>query len=177
MEKSLRSTAINYGMYLAVILSLFTVIAYVFNIELLVNFWLMLLILPLLSIAFGIISTVKNKNALEGFISFKQAFTSYFITIAIGIIVSSLISILIFNFIDPEAASMLQEIALEKTRAFMERMGAPETEIDKAIAQASEQDNMSLSAQLLNIAKGLIFYAVIGLIVSLIMKKKNPNQA
>ncbi|MBC3847140.1 DUF4199 domain-containing protein [Winogradskyella echinorum] len=177
MEKSLKSVSINYGLYLGLILSAFTIIAYAVNIELLVNFWIMILLLPLLAIVFGIISSAKSKSILGGFMSFKQAFSSYFITVAIGIIISTLVTIILFSFIDPDAAAMLQEIGMEKARALMERFGAPESEIEKAMAQAAEQDAMGISTQLLNIAKGLIFYAVIGLIVALIMKKKDPNEA
>ncbi|WP_299116606.1 DUF4199 domain-containing protein [uncultured Winogradskyella sp.] len=177
MEKSLKSSSLNYGMYLGLILSAFTIIAYALNIELLVNFWIMLLLLPLVAIVFGIISTAKAKSILGGFMSFKQAFSSYFITVAIGMIISSLVSIVLFGFIDPDAATMLQEIGMEKARAFMESMGAPESEINKAMAKAAEEDAMSISSQLYNIAKGLIFYAVIGLIVALIMKKKDPDAA
>ena len=53
----------------------------------------------------------------------------------------------------------------------------PRSEIDKAMEQAANQDNLGVSAQIYNIAKGLIFYAVIGLIVGLIMKKKDPDAA
>lgn len=177
MEKSFKSSATQYGLYLALFLSAFTIIGYTVNLELLTNFWLLLLVLPLISIAAGIISSIKAKSILGGFINFKDAFSSYFITIAIGMIISSLVSIVIFNIIDPDAASMLQEIALEKTRAFMENLGAPKNEIDKAMNQAAEQNNLGIGAQLFNIAKGLVFYAVIGLIVALVVKKSDPNAA
>jgi len=177
MEKSLKSISINYGLYLGLFLTAFTVIAYALNIELLVNFWLVLLLLPLITIIIGIVSTAKVKSVLGGFMNFKQAFSSYFITIAIGILISSVVSIILFGFIDPDAAAMLQEIGLEKTRGIMESMGAPESEIDKAMAAAAEQDTLSIGAQIMSIAKGLVFYAVIGLIVALIMRKNDPDAA
>lgn len=177
MEKSLKSISINYGLYLALLLSAFTIIAYAIYIELLVNFWLMILLLPLITIIFGVISSAKSKSILGGFISFKQAFSSYFITVAVGIIISSIVSIVLFGIIDTEAATMLQEIGMEKARSFMERLGAPQSEIDKAMAEASNQDSLSVGTQILNIAKGLVFYAIVGLIVGLIMKKNDPNLA
>lgn len=177
MEKSFKSLSINHGIYLGLALSAFTIIAYALKIELLVNFWIILLILPLVAIIFGIISSAKTKKILGGFISFKDAFSSYFITVAIGIILSSLVSIIIFGFVDPDAATTLQEIGMEKARAFMERMGAPESEIDKAMAEAAKEDAMSIGTQAFNIAKGLVFYAVIGLLVALVMRKKDPNAA
>jgi len=177
MEKSLKSSALNYGLYLGLTLSAFYIIAYVFNIELLVNFWLMLLLLPLTLIVVGVISTAKAKSLLGGFMSYKQAFSAYFITIAVAVVLSTLVSIVIFNFVDPEAAQMLQDIGMEKARAFMESIGTPESEIEKQMALAEGQDQMALGTQAFNVVKGLLFYAVIGLIVALIMRKKDPNAA
>ena len=97
MEKTLKSTAMNYGIYLGITLVLVTVLAYAMDIELLTKWWLGI-ILFFVVLAFGIVSTIKAKELLNGFISFKQAFSSYFIAIAIGILISTAASVLLFNF-------------------------------------------------------------------------------
>lgn len=175
MEKSLKSMAINYGLYLGLILITFTIIGYAFSLDLLVNFWLVVLLLPVVNIGFGVFSTAKAKAALNGFISFKQAFSSYFITIAIGILMSSAVTIILFNFFDPDAALTLKDMVIEKTRSFMEGIGAPESEINKALAEMQSQDTFAIGTQLKSLAQGFVFYAVIGLIVAAIMKKKDPE--
>lgn len=177
MEKSLKSTAINYGFYLAAILVSFTVIAYLINIELLVNFWLVFLLLPIITITFGILSSAKAKGIQNGFISFKQAFSSYFIPIAVAMIISTIVSFILFNFIDPDTATMLKESVMDKTLTMMENFGTPQTEIDKVMTQMQEQDTFAIGTQIKSVAQGLIFYAVIGLLVALVMKKKNPELA
>ncbi|WP_299887596.1 DUF4199 domain-containing protein [uncultured Lacinutrix sp.] len=176
METSTKSSSINYGLYLGVILAAITVLCYAIKLELLVNFWLVLVALPILIIMFGVISVVKSRNILEGFISFKQAFSSYFITVAIGIIISTIISYLIFNFVDPEAALHLKSLAIEKTEITMKNWGAPLDEIAKQVEAMENQDSQSISAQLFSLAQSLVFFAVIGLIVALIMKR-NPENA
>ena len=177
MEKSLKSIAINYGTYLSIILVLFTVIGYAFKLDLLVNYWFMLLILPIAIIAFGIVSSAKAKSLLGGFISFKKAFTAYFIPVAMAVVISTIFSVILFNFIDPDAAEQLKEILITKTQSFMESMGAPQSEIDKNTNLMLEQDTFAVSTQLRSLAQSLIFFIVIGLIVALIMKKKDPNEA
>ena len=129
----------------------------------------------LVIIAFGIVSTAKAKGILGGFINFKQAFSSYFITIAIGIIISTVVSVLLFNVIDTEAAEILKEKIIESTTKMMEGFGAPQTEIDKAIGKMEDQNQFGALSQLKSIAFQLIFYAVIGLIVALSFKKIDPN--
>ena len=108
MEKSLKSTAVNYGLYLALILSSLTIIGYAVYLDLFTKWWLGISQM-LLVIIFGIVSASKAKSNLGGFISLKDAFTAFFITVAIGIVISALVGMIIFNFVDTEAAAVLQE--------------------------------------------------------------------
>ncbi len=175
MEKSIKSSAINYGLYLGVSLILITVLMYVINIELMVNFWLNLLILPIAIIIFGVVSTAKVKGILNGFLTFKQAFSSYFITVAVGLIISSIFSIILFNFIDPDSAIQLKQLAVEKTISMLEGFNVPAEEIAKQVDEMEKQDTFSIGTQAWQLAQGLIFFAVIGLIVAAIMKKSDPD--
>ena len=48
-------------------------------------------------IAFGVVSTAKSKSIMEGFLTFKEAFSAYFITVAVGIIISQVVSFILFG--------------------------------------------------------------------------------
>ena len=176
MEQQMKSSAINYGIYLGLSLAVISVLIYVINVEYAIAWWIGIIVL-LIVLAFGIVSTAKAKDFLNGFISFKQAFSSFFITIAIGVIINSAVGILIYGVIDTEAATILHEKTIENTVSMMERFGAPQTEIDKTIDVMSEDNSLSVINQLKGIAYQLLFYAVIGLIVAAFMKKKNPDLA
>lgn len=176
MEQTLKSSAINYGVYLGLSLAIISVLIYVINIEFAIKWWIGV-ILFLLALSFGIVSTAKSKDLLNGFISFKQAFSSFFITIAIGVLISTGVGVLIYGVLDTDAATLLQEKGIETTVNMMERFGAPQSEIDKTIDAMSEQNSFSIVNQLKAIAYQLLFYAVIGLIVAAFMKKKNPDLA
>jgi hypothetical protein len=177
MEKTLKSSSMNYGIYLAIGLVLYTVLCYAFQIDMLVNFWVNLLILPIIIITIGVISSAKAKSILGGFMSFKEAFTAYFIPIAIGVTISTTVTVILFNFIDPDSAEYLKELVMSKTREFMENMGAPQSQMNETLSQMESQDTFAIGTQLRSLAQSLIFFIVIGLIVSLIMKKKDPNEA
>lgn len=175
MEKSLKSIAINYGLYLGIGLSLFTLLGYAINLGLLVNYWVMLLILPLAVIIFGIVATAKIKANFDGFLSFKEAFSSFFITVAVGIIISTLFTIIIFNFIDPDAAIEVKNILINNTEDLMRGMNAPIEAIAESVNQIENQDTFALGTQLKSLAQSIIFFAIIGLIVAAVMKKSNPD--
>jgi len=175
MGKSFKTSAKDYGLYLGVTLVLWTVIAYALNLELLVNFWINLLILPVVIVAFGLVSTAKSKQLLGGFLSFKESFTSYFITVALGIAISFAVSIVLFNYIDTDAAITVKEIAVEKTVAVMEGFNAPPEKIAEQVDAMEKQDLFSFKTQLFQIAQSIIIFTIIGLLVAAVMKKTNPD--
>ncbi|MCX7549082.1 DUF4199 domain-containing protein [Xanthomarina sp. F1114] len=175
MKTSIKSNAINYGLYLGGILSLFTVIAYTVNLDLFTKWWygvgLMILV-----IVFGIISAMTSKKLIGGIINFKEAFSSYFIAVAVGVVISSLVSFIIFNFIDPEAATLLQEKILDSQVAMMRGFGAPEDAIAEVVEQMEQEDNMfAITKVAQSIAFQLIGFSVVGLIVALVVKKDDPQ--
>jgi len=176
MEKSLRSSAINYGFYIGAILVAFTVISYVVDITLLTKWWLGILLF-LVILILGIVSVAKAKSILKGFISFKQAFTAWFVAIVVGMLISTVVSIVLFNFVDPSAAEIVKEKTIEATVSMMENFGAPQSEIDKAIVTMENQNQFAIGTLLKSLAWQFLFYAVIGLIVAAIMKKKDPEAA
>ncbi|MBO3098854.1 DUF4199 domain-containing protein [Gelidibacter pelagius] len=173
MENSIKSLALKYGVYLGLLMILIMVLMYVVDLELMTKWWLNI-ILFLMILSFGILSSAKSKKILGGFMTFKQAFSSYFITVAIGVLLSTAFSIILFNIIDPEAAQFLKEKIIETSTQMMENFGAPQSEIDKAAAAMSEQEQFSVINQLKSIAWQLFAYAVIGLIVALVMRKSEP---
>lgn len=177
MEKSIKSLASNYGLYLGLILATITVIGYSISLDLFTKWWFGIIFM-LLIIIVGIIASMKARNLLGDFISFKNAFTAYFITILIGIIISSLVSIVIFNIVDPDAAIALQDKIIETQVELLQRFGTPQETINQAINELKANGNMySISNILKSIAFQLIGYSILGLIVALVVKKSDPNAA
>ena len=168
-----KKNAINHGVILGLMLALSTTIIYAFNTELFTKWWVSILNL-LLVVVMAIIATAKSKGILGGFISFKEAFSTYFITCAVGLAISTAAGILIFNIVDPELAQYLNERIIEISQEFMLKMGAPKAEIDKAMAELAKTDNFSLVNLGKSYFSSLIFQAVIGLLIGLIFKKKDP---
>ena len=175
MGKSLRSQAINLALYLGIALCIYTILGYAINLGILVNYWVMLLILPLAIIFFGVFATAKIKQNSSGFLTFKEAFSSYFITTSIGIIISTIFSIILFNFIDTNAAIEIKNILISNTENMMRGMGAPLEAIAASIEDIEKQNTFAIGTQLKSLAQSIIFFAVIALIVAAAMKKNKPD--
>ncbi|WP_304143631.1 DUF4199 domain-containing protein [Mesoflavibacter zeaxanthinifaciens] len=175
MEKTIKSIASNYGLYLGLLIAVVYVISYAINIELLTKWWIGIIML-LAIIVFGIVSISKSKKAQNGFISLKEAFTSYFITILIGLIVASVVAIVLFNVIDPDAAITLKEKTIENTAEMMRNWNAPEESIVETVEKMREQPNQfSIGSVLQSLVIQLVIFSIIGLIAALIMKKSDDN--
>ncbi len=177
MEKALKSSSATYGLYLGLILAALTIIGYSVSLDLFTKWWFGIIFL-LVVIIIGIMSSMKARKLLGGFISFKNAFTSYFIAILVGIVISSIVSILIFNVVDPDAATMLQEKIIESQVAMLENFGAPQEAIDKTVSDIQAGGNMySIGNILKSIAFQLVGFSIVGLIVAAVVKKNDPNAA
>ncbi|PWH83174.1 DUF4199 domain-containing protein [Algibacter marinivivus] len=176
MEKSLKSIATNYGLYLGVFLALVTVLAYAVKLELLTNMWLGIALL-LVIIVFGIICVAKVKQAQNGFATFKESFTSFFITVLIGLLISTVVSFLIFNVIDTDAAETLKQKTIENTVQMMEGFNTPVNVIDETVEKMEAQNQFGIVGILKGLAGQLVIFSIIGLIVAAAMKKNNPDEA
>ena len=176
MEPTNKSNSINLGLYLGATLAAIVVLVYAVNLDLMVEWWLNVALLAVV-IAFGVVAAKRAKNNNGGFLSFKEAFVNYFITIAVGTAISTVIGIVIFNVVDPEAAAHLNEQILLKSKQMMEGFGMPQEAMAAALDEASKKDNFSIGSQLQSYVFSLALYAVIGLIVALIIKKNDTSKA
>ena len=171
---TLKESAIQYGLILGGILAISTVLMYALNQELFLSAWVGVGTIVLV-IGTGIFSVGKAKDILGGFMSFKEAFTAYFITTAVGLAISTAVGILIFAIIDTELGAYLNEQSYEMARAFMERFNTPEEIMNESLNELKEVDNFSIVNQVKSYFTGLIMQAVIGLLIGLIFKKADPN--
>ena len=128
-------------------------------------------------VGFGLAAALKSRSLMGGFMSFKEAFTSYFITVAIGTFLSTLIGIVIFTIVDPGAAEYINQKIIEMTAETMENWGAAQDQIDQTIAKMEETDNFSIASQLQSYVIRLVILCVLGLIVAVAVKKSDPELA
>ena len=89
------------------LLALSTIAAYAIDFKLFINPWVGMGFFVITVLA-GAYSTYQSRKINDG-ASFKQAFTSYFITVALGYLIGSLTTIIVFLIIDPDAAKVLDE--------------------------------------------------------------------
>lgn len=130
------------------------------------------IVLILIYIGLGIYAVSQAKKQLNNNINFKEAFTTYFIYSAIGIIIGQIFMYILFNFIDVEAKQQLVELSINKAVELMKKFDAPAADIKKAVIEMKENDNYSLGGILKGSAMSILMASIVGLIVAAVMKSK-----
>lgn len=174
MNEIIKKNGVSYGIITGVVSALITTAIYSIDLNLFVKWWLGIMIF-LVYIIISVILLSKTKKELKGVFSFKEAFTTYFISAVIGILISVGFNILLFNVIDPSAKDAINEIVIKYTAETMQKFGAPSASISEAVKKMQENNPYStielLKSSIFSIAGSALF----GLLLALIFKSK-PTQ-
>lgn len=174
MNEIIKKNGIYFGVVTGILSVLITTIIYVTNLELFTSTWIGLISIALY-IGIGVFLLNKTKKELKGQFSFKEAFTTYFISAVIGILISTVFNIILFNFIDPEAKVVIKEITLKYTAQMLQKFGTPSAVVKETLSEMEKVDQFSPMALLKNSIFSTLFSAIFGLILAAIFKSKSTN--
>jgi len=169
MNEAVKKNGLTFGVIIGVIAILIMTTIYSIDLHLLVNMWVGISIF-FINIILGIVAVAKAKQGLGGLINFKQAFTTFFIAMAVGAAINAVFMIILFNVIDPGAKATVTDYAIEATVKMMKGFGTPTAGIKDTITKMREMDNFSIVNQLKSYVWGLLMYIVIGLIVAVALR-------
>ncbi len=124
-------------------------------------------------IAILLIAGFQLRKQNEGVLPFSEALKFSFLSYVIAAIITAIGTYILFNFIDKDLTVKTLQVSLEKTRAFMEKMGASQEDIQKAMAKQdpSKQDT-GFGRVLLGTGLGLIWDFVKALLITLVIRKE-----
>lgn len=175
MNEIIKKNGISYGIVTGVVGALITTAIYSIDINLFTAWWITLLNV-LFYVTIGVLLLSKTKKELNGIFPFKDAFTTYFLSAVVGILISVGFNIILFNFIDPSAKESIKEISIKYAVEMMEKFNTPSSAINEAVQKMQESDPYSP----IELLKGSIFYivfsALFGLLLALIFKSKSTQE-
>jgi hypothetical protein len=171
MNEIIKNNGISFGIATGIFSSLTTATLYAVDLNLFAAWWVVPISM-VIYITIGSVLLAKTKKALKGVFPFKEAFTTYFIYSVIGIIISVLFSIVLFNFIDPSAKETLKEIQIKSFVEMMGKFGTPAAAINEAVAKMQQVDQWSIVEQLKGSVFSVLFSTILGLILALIFRSK-----
>ncbi len=174
MNEVIKKNGISYGIITGVVSALITTAIYSIDLNLFTKWWLGIMIFSIY-IIIGIVLLSKTKKELKGIFSFKEAFTTYFISAVIGTLISVGFNILLFNFIDPSAKDTLNDIVMKYSAEMMQKFGTPSAVISEAVKKMQENNPYSTIELMKGAVYSIIGSSIFGLLLALIFKSK-PSQ-
>jgi len=175
MNEIVKKNGIQYGVITGIISVLITAGIYAIDLSLFTSMWLGIGLI-LFYMTMGVLVIRSAKKQLNGNITFKEAFTTFFISLIVGIIISVTFNIILFNFIDPAAKETIKELILKSTAEMMEKFGAKSSDINEAIKKMEEKDQFSIGELLKGSIFNILFSSIYGLILAAIFKTKPSNR-
>lgn len=174
MNAIFKKNAINFGLFSGILGITITTLMYLIDLKLFVNMWIGIAMLVIWIIV-GCVLLSKAKKENNGVMTFKEGFTTYFLSAVIGILISTTFNILLFNFIDPAAKDTLTEHLLDMQVGMLQKFNATQEQINEAIAKIKESSQFSIKGQLTGIIWSMVGAAIFGLILGAIFKSKSPS--
>lgn len=174
MNEIIKKNGITFGIITGVISILITASIYIVDLKLFTAWWIGLLSFAVF-ITIGIYLLSKTKKELGGIFPFKDAFTTYFISAVIGIVVSVTFNIVLFNFIDTEAKETVQEISIEAAVGMLKKFNTPTEVIKETVENMTKENQLDIVPQIKGSAFSILFSTIFGLILAAFFKTKTSH--
>lgn len=175
MNAAVKSNGIKFGIITGVVSIMITTLLYAIDIELFISMWVGLISLALY-VVIGILVISNTKKELKGILSFKEAFTTYLISAVIGIYISVIFNIILFNFFDPTLKDSLKDLTIKASVEMLEKFNSPTSVINETIKKLEETEQFSTLELLKGSIFSIIFSSLLGLILAAFFKSKPSNQ-
>jgi hypothetical protein len=120
-----------------------------------------------------IIGGLQLRKNNGGILPYAQALKFTFLSYVVVAVIGAIATYILYNIIDKDLTAKSMQVALEKTRAMMEKFGSSEEDIAKAMKRTEESSqDTGLGKILLGTGLFLIWDFVKSLLISLIIRKE-----
>lgn len=171
MNQIIKKNGISFGIITGIVSIVITTLIYVTDVQLFLSGWITFgKILIFTGIAAVLLT--KTKKELNNVFPFKEAFTTYFISAAVGILLATIFEIILFNFIDPSLKDTLKEMSIKFTIDMLQKFGAKAADINKAVADLEKTDQFAVGQLIKGLFSYYVMAAIYGLILAAIFKSK-----
>jgi hypothetical protein len=162
INEIIKKNGVTFGIVTGIISCLLTSAIYAIDLNLFIKPWIGAISI-IIYLIIGIVLLSKTKKEINGDFTFKDAFTTYFISAVVGILIST-----IFN--------ILNEITIKYTINMMQKFGAPSSSINEAIKGMKESSPYDIDSLLKGMITSIVFSSIFGLIMAAFFKTRRSSQ-
>jgi len=177
-----KKLAIHYGVIGTLFSVLYVLGIYIIDESLFSSQWGGILVLLGTLILF-IVAVLQFKKENGGYASFREAFSAFMLPFIFATVLGLVFNLTFYNFVDADLAArnaerqfvQMLEMPEDQRQVAMEYLGVASTDElhDKLLNEGEE--SKTVLGQLKGGGIGLVFFAIIGLIVAAVTKKNRPE--
>ena len=130
-------------------------------------------VLLFIIIAFGILAIYITKRNLGGYITLKEAFIPYFLTVAISVLFSTLFLFILYGVMDTDTAQLIKLNSIELTKQQMHNFGVSSEQTQQSIKMVTESNPYGFGTLLMAAATRILILSIPGFIVAMIFRNKS----
>jgi Protein of unknown function (DUF4199) len=164
--------ASTYGCIAGLSMIIFTMVLYRAGVNVFLG-WIAYLGYAIL-IGLSIAATLAARRAGDGYLPFREALKVSFTVFVIALAAQSLFTWLLLNFFDLHFKQALTQGNLEKSEAFLRKLGMPDDKVDQELATEKSKDQFSFGLMTFGLAISYIVHFIVALIIAALVKKKQP---
>jgi len=163
---------LNYGLIAGLVITVITLLQYLGGLDMYLS--PIGYVTYLVIITMAVLAALKVRNKNEGFLEFSQALKVTFTVFAIALLIQTLFTYILLNFIDVSFKEAVSQEVLNKSEEMMKKFGATDSQIDAALESERTKDQFAFTRILLGYALTCIVAFIFCLLISLIVKKSKP---
>ena len=170
--ESRSNIGLNYGIIAGLVITVITLLQYLGGLDMYLS--PIGYVTYLVIITMAVLAALKVRNKNEGFLEFSQALKVTFTVFAIALLIQTLFTYILLNFIDVSFKEAVSQEVLNKSEEMMKKFGATDSQIDAALESERTKDQFAFTRVLLGYALTCIVAFIFCLLISLIVKKSKP---
>jgi len=170
--ESKSNIGLNYGIIAGLVITVITLLQYLGGLDMYLS--PIGYVTYLVIITMAVLAALKVRNKNEGFLEFSQALKVTFTVFAIALLIQTIFTYILLNFIDVSFKEAVSQEVLNKSEAMMKKFGATDSQIDAALESERTKDQFAFTRVLLGYALTCIVAFIFCLLISLIVKKSKP---
>jgi len=170
--ESRSNIGLNYGIIAGLVITVVTLLQYLGGLDMYLS--PIGYVTYLVIITMAVLAALKVRNKNEGFLEFSQALKVTFTVFAIALLIQTLFTYILLNFIDVSFKEAVSQEVLNKSEEMMKKFGATDSQIDAALESERTKDQFAFTRVLLGYALTCIVAFIFCLLISLIVKKSKP---
>jgi len=170
--ESKSNIGLNYGIIAGLVITVITLLQYLGGLDMYLS--PIGYVTYLVIITMAVLAALKVRNKNEGFLEFSQALKVTFTVFAIALLIQTIFTYILLNFIDVSFKEAVSQEVLNKSEQMMKKFGATDSQIDAALESERTKDQFAFTRVLLGYALTCIVAFIFCLLISLIVKKSKP---